>query len=152
MAGIFCRSMNLQTDVFDTRRYSATCGMSVRQEDNGTWTLQFWFRDYDGVMCWRYPPIAAPLHPGKRTWEALALSGARGIPRRAAATRPAASYRSGPPPQQPQKLLEGKWKSARIQSSSMLGACAHNIGSLLKMELYHKQHVNVLFIRKSSKR
>ncbi len=22
--------------------------MSARREDNGTWTSQFWFRDYDG--------------------------------------------------------------------------------------------------------
>ena len=30
MVGIFFRSMGLQADVFDTRRYSATCGTSMR--------------------------------------------------------------------------------------------------------------------------
>lgn len=39
---------------------------------------------------------------------------------------------------------------ARLRSSSMLGACAHNIGSLLPTELYHKQHVSVLFDMESS--
>lgn len=44
---------------------------------------------------------------GQANVEGACHLGARGIPRKAVAIRPAAAYRSGPSLQQPQKLLEG---------------------------------------------